>query len=183
MKKVVLTFGFLSGAVSVLMMFGTLAYVDKVGFDQGLVFGYTAIVISFLFVFFGIKSYRDNVNGGVISFGRALGVGLLITLISCACYVAAWQVIHRNFMPDFMDKYSAHVISNLKASGASQAEVDATTQEMARFGEMYKNPLINIAFTLLEPLPVGLLMTFVSAAVLRRRNPPVGHLATSHGRG
>jgi hypothetical protein len=43
---------------------------------------------------------------------------------------------------------------------------------MAKFGELYKNPLISIAFTLIEPLPVGLLITFVSAAVLRCKRPP-----------
>ena len=171
MKKVVLTFGFLSGGLSALMMFGTLPFIDSIGFDHGLIVGYTAIVISFLFVYFGIRSYRDNVNGGRIGFGRGVGVGLLITLISCACYVAAWQVLSHTFMSDFMEKYTAHVIGQVRASGATEAEVQAKAKEMADFGELYKNPLINIGLTLVEPLPVGLLITLVSAAVLRRKEP------------
>ena len=81
MKKVVLTFGFLSGAVATAMMVATLPFVERIGFDRMLVVGYTTIVISMLFVYFGIRSYRDNVLGGTISFGRGFQAGLLITLI------------------------------------------------------------------------------------------------------
>ena len=178
MKKVVLTFGFLSGGLSALMMCGTLPFMEKIGYDRGLIVGYTAIVISFLFVYFGIRSYRDNVLGGRISFGRGLAVGLLITLISCACYVAAWQILYRNFMPDFMDKFNAQMLNELKSSGASEAEVQVAAQEGEKFKILLANPLINIAFTLIEPLPVGLLITFISAAVLRRKQggPPVAAL-------
>jgi F0F1-type ATP synthase assembly protein I len=172
MKKVVLTFGFLSGAVSALLMFGTMSFIDSIGFDRGVFVGYTAIVISFLFVYFGIRSYRDNVLGGRITFGRGLGVGLLITLISCACYVASWQILYYNgFMPDFLDKWNAHVLTQLKSSGATEAQVQAAVREAEEFKILYANPLVNIAFTLIEPLPVGLLITFVSAAVLRRKKP------------
>jgi len=169
MKKVVLTFGFLSGALSVLMMFGTMSFIDVIGFDRGVFVGYTAIVISFLFVYFGIRSYRDNVNGGAITFGKGLGVGLLITLISCVCYVGSWLVVERYFMPDFVDNYNAYAMDQLKASGASSAEIEKAAAEAAEFKKQYANPFIKAAFTLLEPLPVGLLITFVSAAVLRRK--------------
>ena len=171
MKKIVLTFGLLSGALSMSMMFVTMTFIDAIGFDRGVFVGYTAIVISFLFVFFGIRSYRDNVNGGAITFGRALGVGLLITLISCAFYVGSWLVIERYFMPDFVDKFNAYAMDQLKASGASAAQIEAAVAEQAEFKRQYANPFIKAAFTLLEPLPVGLLITFISAVVLRRKKP------------
>ena len=172
MKKVVLTFGFLSGGVSAAMMFSTLPFIESIGFERGAIVGYTAIVISFLFVFFGIRSYRDNVLGGRIGFGRALGVGLLITLISCVCYVVAWQIVYTNFMPDFLEKYTTHVVDQAKAAGKSAAELETMTKQMASFKELYKNPLIRFALTMIEPLPVGLLITFISAAILRRKTAP-----------
>ena len=169
MKKTVLTFGFLSGGVSALMMFGTLPFIDKIGFERGAMVGYTAMVIAFMFVFFGVRSYRDNVLGGRIAFGRAFGVGLLITLISCVCYVVAWEIIYYNFMPDFADKYATYLIESMKAKGAAAAEIAATEAQMAQFKTMYANPFINAALTLMEPLPVGLLITTVSAIVLRKK--------------
>src|ERR1044071_2734991 len=105
MKKNVLTFGLLSGLVSAVLMTANMLFIDNIGLDRGLVVGYTVIVISFLFVYFGIRSYRDNVLGGHITFAKAFQAGILITLISCAFYVGSWLIVYYNFMPDFGDKY------------------------------------------------------------------------------
>jgi Protein of unknown function (DUF4199) len=169
MKKTVLTFGLISGAVSAAMMFATLPFIEAIGFDRGAIVGYTAIVVSFLLVYFGIRSYRENVAGGRITFGRGFAVGILITLISCASYVVAWEIIYFNFMPDFVDKYAAHVIGKAKAAGASQSEIDAQTRQMESFKIMYANPLVNAAFTFTEPFPIGLAITLISAGVLRKK--------------
>jgi hypothetical protein len=169
MRKIVLTYGLIAGAILSLMMLATIPFQDRIGFDKGLVIGYTTMVIAFLMIFFGVRSYRDNVAGGSVGFGRALGVGLLITAIASICYVATWQLIYYRITPDFMDKYAAYTIDKAKKSGASDAAIAARTQEMAEFSEMYKNPLINIAFTFLEPLPVGVVFALVTAGVLCRR--------------
>jgi hypothetical protein len=58
MKKTVLTFGLISGAIMALMMFATLPFIDRIGLDKGAIIGYTTMVLSFLLVFFGIRSYR-----------------------------------------------------------------------------------------------------------------------------
>src|SRR4051812_27244142 len=98
MKRTVWVFGAISGAASSAMMLLTLPLVDRIGFDKGAVLGYTAIVASFLLVFFGIRSYRDQA-GGAVTFGRAFAVGILITLISCACYVITWEIIYFKLRP------------------------------------------------------------------------------------
>ena len=168
MKKTVLTFGLISAAVSSAMMLLTVPFIDRIGFDKGAVFGYTAIVLSFLLVFFGVRSYRES-NGGTLSFGRGFVVGLLITLISCAGYVVTWEFVYFNLMPDFADKYTAYTIEHLKASGANEQAIDATTKRMEDFKRMYNNPLMNAAITFTEPFPIGLVVTLISAAVLRRK--------------
>jgi len=169
MKRTVLTFGLLGGAVMAMMMFATLPFVDRIGFDKGFIIGYTTMILAFMMVFFGIRSYRENIGQGHISFGRAFAVGMLITLIACVCYVVAWEILYFNFMPDFLDKYSAYVIGKARASGASQQAIDAQVQQMKSFKAMYANPLINAAMTFTEPFPVGLLVTLISAAILRKK--------------
>ena len=174
MKKTVLTFGLISGAISAVMMLATVPFADRIGFDRGEIIGYTTIVLSFLLVFFGIRSYREQC-GGRMTFGRGVAVGLLITLISCACYVVTWEIIYFKLMPDFLEKYSAHMIEQLKASGATAQEVDARTQQMQAFKKMYDNPLMNAAITFTEPFPIGLGVTLISAAILRnRKDRPAG---------
>jgi len=169
MKKIVLTFGLIGGAIMAAMMFATLPFIDKIGFDKGEIVGYSTMVLAFLLVFFGVRSYRENVGGGKITFGRAFAVGILITLIVCVCYVVAWEILYFKFMPDFADKYASYMVERAKASGASQQVIDAKLEEMKSFKAMYQNPFINAAMTFVEPFPVGLLVTLISAAFLRKK--------------
>jgi Protein of unknown function (DUF4199) len=171
MKKVVLTFGLLSGAVAAAMMFMTLPFAERIGFDRSIVVGYTIIVISMLFVYFGVRSYRDNVLGGSLTFGDGLKAGLLISLISSVCYVLAWLVLFYGFMPDFVDQYSAWAVDTARASGASETEVAAKIREVDDARKLLENPLSNAAVSFLEPFPVGLIVTVISAAVLKRKSP------------
>jgi hypothetical protein len=169
MKKTILTFGLISGAVSAAMMLLTVPFMDRIGFDRGLYVGYTTIVLSFLLVFFGVRSYRDNVGGGQITFGKAFAIGLGITVISCVCYVITWEALYFTIMHDHLDKYAAYVVEKTRASGASSAVIAAKIEELKQFKVMYQNPLINAALTFIEPFPVGLLMTLISAALLRKK--------------
>jgi Protein of unknown function (DUF4199) len=169
MKKIVLTFGLISGVMIAAMMFATLAFVDKIGFDKGVIVGYTAMIIAFMLVFFGIRSYRENVGQGSVTFGRAFAVGILITVIACVFYVVAWEIIYFKFMPDFVDKYGSYVVEKERAAGANQQAIDAKVQEMKTLKTQLDNPFINAAMTFTEPFPVGLIVTLISAAILRKK--------------
>jgi hypothetical protein len=169
MKKTVLTCGLIAGAVLSVMMLATLPFADGIGFDKGQVIGYTTMVLAFLFVYFGIRSYRDNVGGGYLSFGRGLAVGALIVAVASVCYVVTWQIIYYKITPDFGDKYAAYVLEKERASGASEQAIQSKAAEIAKFQEMYKNPVINASITFLEPLPVGLVITLVCAGILRKK--------------
>jgi preprotein translocase subunit SecF len=171
MKKTILTFGLISGAISSLMMAVTIPFADRIG--HSLLLGYTTIVLSMLLVYFGVRAYRDDIAKGQITFTRAFLVGLAICVISCVCYVATWEIIYFNFMPDFADKYAAQVIHKAQAAGASTAVIQAKVLEMQRFKQMYANPVFNVAMTFIEPFPVGLFVSLLSAAILRKKKPQV----------
>ena len=170
MKNTVLKFGILSGDLASILMASTLPFEDKLGHSY--LVGYATIVASFLLVYFGIRSYRNNVGGGKITFGRAFAVGICISLITCLFYVATWEVIFHFYMPDFMVKYSAAIIQKMQAAGASEAAIQAKTIDLQKSTESYNNPLVRIPMTFMEPFPVGLLITLISAAVLRRKARP-----------
>jgi len=169
MKKTVLTFGLISGAICISTMLATLRLEDKIGYDKGYILGYTVIVLSALFIFFGVRSYRENVGNGRLTFGRGFAVGILITLIASACYVGTWEIVYFNFMPGFAEKYAAHMVEHAKASGESQQKIDEKVREAKQFKQMYDNPVINVGLTFMEIFPVGLVVTLVSAAILRRK--------------
>jgi len=116
-----------------------------------------------------VRSYRENVGGGRLTFGRAFAVGILITLISSACYVGTWEIVYYKFMPDFADKYAAHLVERAKASGASQQKIDETKRQAKQFKQMYDKPLFNVALTFMEVFPIGLVVTLLSAGILRKK--------------
>ncbi len=169
MKKTVLTFGLISGLMISVLMGGSLLLANKIGSGHSMILGYTMMVASFLLVYFGIRSYRDNNLAGQISFGRAFACGILIALITCICYVAMWEILYFNFMPHFMDSYWAAQIQRVQSSGLDPATIATQVAAIRHSAELYQNPLVNMAYTFIEPLPVGLLMTLISAAILRRK--------------
>lgn len=171
MKKIVLTFGLIAGLIMSVLMDGSLLLSDKIGSGHSMALGYTIMVASFLLIYFGIRSYRDNNLGGQISFGRGFACGILITLITSAFYVASWEVIYFNFMPHFMDSYWAAQIHRWQSSGLDAATIAAKVADIQHSKSLYQNPLVNMAYTFMEPLPVGLIITLISAAVLRRKVP------------
>jgi hypothetical protein len=169
MKKTVLTYGLISGLMISVLMGGSLLLADKIGSGHSMAIGYTIMVASFLLIYFGVRSYRENTLAGEISFGRAFACGILITLITCVCYVAMWEILYFNFMPHFMDSYFAAQIHAVQSAGLDPARTAAKVAEIQHSQQLYQNPLVNMAYTFIEPLPVGLLVTLISAAVLRKK--------------
>lgn len=169
MKKIVLTFGLIAGVILATMMLLSMIFQDEIGLGHSYLLGYATMVAAFLLIYFGIRSYRDNVAGGTVGFGRAFTVGILIGAVASACYVAAWEVYFFKYAPDFLTKYNAHELEVARAKGESEEALAKRKAEMDSFEKMYANPAINSAMTFLEPLPVALIVSLVSAGVLSRR--------------
>jgi Protein of unknown function (DUF4199) len=176
MKKNIIIYGIIAGIVVVIpMLFVTNSIANSNGdvdFDKGMLVGYASMLIAFSMVFVGIKNNRDKYLGGAITFGKAFKTGFFIVLIASTMYVVTWLIDYFFFIPDFTDKYAAHMLEGLKASGASAAEIEKQSAEMAKFGEMYKNPFFNALITYTEILPVGLIVTLISSLILKRKPQP-----------
>ena len=168
MKKIVLTFGLISGGILSTLMLASMSLIGSLSFSQAEVLGYTTIVLASLLIFFGVRRYRENA-GGTMTFGTGFLVGLLITLLSTSIYVATWEFVYFGLMPGLGDKYAAMMVDEARADGKSQAEIDALVSETAKYKALYDEPLFNAAITFAEPFPVGLVVSLVSAAVLRRK--------------
>ena len=168
MKKVVLTFGLISGVIIAALMWLMLAMM-KAGFtSHSLLMGYATMIIALSLVFFGIKSYRDK-NGGKITYFKGLQIGILISLISAVCYGISWEAYYRTSGSEFMQQYTAQYIDQMRTKGVSDDEIAKTQKEMDQMAEMYKNFFFRFGMTLMEILPVGIVVTLISAGLLRRK--------------
>ena len=172
MKKNILIYGLIGGViVSTLMLISVNGLSHRVDYNTSLFIGYASMIIGLSLVFVGIRNYRDKYNGGVISFGTAFKIGILIVLIASTMYAIAWVIDSSFFMTNYMEKYAADTLDRLKASGASKAEIDKQAKDMANIISMSKNPLFNLMTAYLEIIPVGLIVTLISSLILKRKVP------------
>ena len=104
---------------------------------------------------------------------KALKLALGITLIASTIYVAVWLVEFYVFIPDFMDKYTAAHLQQVKSSGLSPADLQKQVADMERMRDVYDhNPLVVVLYTYLEIVPVGLIISLLTALLLKRKHRP-----------
>ena len=171
MKKIVLVFGSIAGVIVGGMFVATWPLHENGTLtpEYGMLVGYTTMVIALSLIFFGVKSYRDNQLSGAISFGKALVVGLSISLVAAVIYALTWEVMFNTVASDYMQNWNAYTLQKMKDAGASVKELASQQKESEEFAEMYKNPIVRFGFTLAEILPVGILISLISAALLRKK--------------
>jgi hypothetical protein len=170
MKKIVIKFGLIGGAIISVFMASTMPFFDEnTDMSQSELMGYAAMVVALSTISIGIRNYRNHELQGVISFGKAFKVGLYIALVASTLYVLTWMVISHFYMPNFMEIYVQNTIDTMLATGKTQDEIDAQLTSMERMMEMYKNPFFKVLITYTEILPVGILISLISAATLKKK--------------
>jgi ethanolamine transporter EutH len=169
MKKTIFICGLIGGLIVTWWMIAAMAGLLNPYFENGMLLGYATMLVAFSLIFVAVKNSRDKYNGGFISFGKALKIGLLITLVASTIYVLVWLIDYYYFIPDFFDKYAAHMLAKMKAAGASAAEMQEQAAAIQGYTQMYKNPLFNAMFTYLEILPVGIIVSLLAAVILKRK--------------
>lgn len=175
MRKVVLTFGLIAGLIVATLMLLSMPLMDKgiISFENGQLFGYTTMAIALSMIFFGVKSYRDNYSEGLISFGKAFQVGILIAAVASIIYALSWEIYLNMSSGDFMEQYTTRYLEQMQNEGASAAELEEMKASMGEMAEMYKNPIIRFGMTLMEIIPVGIIITLISAFMLKRNSTSV----------
>lgn len=178
MGRIIAVYGVIAGVIVAIGMFINVSFIADYGM-MGMVAGYLSMLVALIFVFVGVKRYRDVHLGGVISFWKAVGVGLGIGLVASLFYILGWELYMWRTGGTFIADYAANNIEIMRADGKSAAEIAQFSTEMEAFGKQYENPLFRMALTLTEILPVALLVSFVSAALLRKSS----FMPATHPRG
>lgn len=173
MKKVIYKYGLMAGAIQVIIGFGLMALLIGDGssnMEYGELLGYATMIVSLSLIFFGIKAYRDEHLGGEITFGKAVQVGLLITLVASALYIIGWMLYyHLGSGQEMMDAYVDQQIADIRNSGQSDAVIQQEIEKVNGFLDLYQNPIVMIGITFMEIFPVGLIITLIASALLRRK--------------
>ncbi len=172
MKKLVLTYGIIAGTIVAAMIFVSIPLWknNTLNFDNGEIVGYTTMVVALSMIFVAIKSFRDKHNNGVITFWKGVQIGVLVSLIATFMYCLAWDVSYRQMGGEFMVKMQDHYLSEMKADGATEAQLEQEKEKWATNAAYYDNFFIRFAITTIEIFPLGVLISVISAALLRKKN-------------
>src|ERR1051325_7913508 len=172
MKKIVLTYGLISGAIVAAMILLSLPLWNAgvLNHSNGAVVGYTTMVIALSVIFFGVKSYRDNYNNGTVTFWKALQIGVLITLIAGVMYQLSGEISMSQMSVDFIAQAFEHQFDEMKANGATAAAIQEARDKNAEFLTWYRIFPIRFLITIMvELFPVGLVISIITAALLRKK--------------
>lgn len=174
MKKVVLTFGLIAGLIIAGLVWVTAILVDRgaIGFGRLEIVGYSSMIIALSMVFFGIKSYRDNYCEGRLRFWKGVQVGVLISLIAGVLYwggAISYGLANPGFDERFMQKFTELKVGQLQQQGAPQEKIDRAKAEVNMMAGLFKNPILFFLVCMMEILPVGFIVTLISAGLLRRK--------------
>ena len=172
MLQLILRYGLVAGViVAAPMLYRMLTATETEAHLGGMLVGYLTMLVALTAVFLGVKQYRDRFKGGVIRFLPAFGVGLGISVVTSLIYVLGWEISIAFSKFDFVAWWQHQMIDGARARGATAAELARVTREAEDFAAMYANPVWRTMMTFAEMFPVGLLVSLITAAVLR--NPRV----------
>lgn len=170
MFRNILLWGTVAGVIVGSILFGTT--VAMAGHPPpmgiGMAIGYTSMLIALSAIFVGVKRYRDQTLGGVIRFWPAFAMGLGISAVAGVFYVLAWEAALAVTGMDYIGEYAKHQIEQRRAAGVNAAELAKYVAEMDAFKLQYANPLFRLPMTFTEIFPVGVLVSLVTAALLRK---------------
>lgn len=168
MKNTIIKYG-LYALISGFIFFGLPFFLGMgVDFDYGELIGYTSMILSLLFVYFGIKHYRDKVNNGKVSLGKAIGIGMLIALFS-AVGVAVFDYLYTTQInPDFASEYLEYSINKMKET-FSPEEVKIEAAKLTQQIEDYGSPSFMAFMMFASVMILGFIISLISGLILQRK--------------
>ncbi|MCX2718851.1 DUF4199 domain-containing protein [Lentiprolixibacter aurantiacus] len=152
MKTTVIKFGIYGLIFAIVIFLGALYFGQELSYSTQEVLGYTSMIVSLIFVFFGIKHFRDRENEGRVNFGKALIIGLLISLITAVGFGIADYIYTTAINPNFFEEYEIAMRNQ-----GYKGEIPEFTSGLAAL-------LMFATVTIL-----GLIISIISALILQKK--------------
>lgn len=175
MLRTSLIFGLIAGVVLICLQAAVyqLCFAGYITLDNSSYIGFAGMLIVFSLIFFAVRSYRETVGGGAVGFWKALQVGILVTFIAAFLQAAGWHIynlINPEFKDFFIQKFTEYSTRGLNAA-SDQAAIDAVKARIELMRTIYANPWLDLLFSVAMVAPVGIIVSVISAIILKRRPP------------
>lgn len=154
-------------AILVLTAIHVFLLLPNMNYDAAEVAGYLTMTLSMVFIFFGIRHYRDRVNNGSLSFGQGLKTGLLIAL-GPALFFALFDLLYVKVLnPSWSDDYYDYYIKKVTVSTPPD-QLQAKLASLQADKEFFSQPMMLFLIMFATVFIIGAIITIISALTLRR---------------
>src|SRR5687767_3327283 len=172
MKSTIYRYGIYATLTIVGLGWGAFFLLKNTELSLQVVAGYLSMLLAMIFVFLGIRHFRDRVNDGYLSFGQGLKIGVLIVLIPAVAFglfdILYTEVLNPTWKEDYYSKY----IENLRKSVAAD-KLDAAIKKAEKEKEMFSNPGFQFLLMGGTVFIIGFIVTIISSLTLRRTKTAV----------
>jgi len=171
MKNTIIKYGiyaFITASVLFLAGFLIGKQID-LDFNTMAVFGYASMVLSLLFVFFGIKHFRDHINNGKVSLGKAIVIGLLISLFAAIGFGIVDYIYTSSINPDFAVEYKDYAMAQLQDANLSAEELKTKTDELEASMGMMESSTAMAFIMFATVMIIGFIISLISGLILQRK--------------
>ena len=169
MKQTVFRFGiYATIAIVVLSAIHFFVILPVASYEFAEIAGYLTMLLSMVFVFIGIRHYRDRVNQGSLSFGQGMKTGTLITLVPSVFFgmfdVLYTEVLNPTWKADYLAESIERARKTLPESEFATAKANLESQM-----EWFNNPVFQFLLMAATVFIIGLIVTIISSLALRRK--------------
>lgn len=168
MKTTVIRYGIYAFICAVLLFLVILYFGQGLDFGIQEILGYLTIFTSLVFVYFGIKHFRDRKNRGVVSLGKATAIGLLISVFASAGFTIADTIYVTLINPDFAQQYFEYSLEKMEVE-LTPEEFKIQKRDLEEQVQKYANPAFNAIVMFLTVFVIGCIITLISSLVLQRK--------------
>ncbi len=131
--------------------------------------GWIFIALQIFILYFLLKSYRDNYKHGLISYGEALGAGMIIFLYYAIIAAIFTYILYTLIDPNLIDKQLAFTEEQLLQRGLPQDQIDMSM----RVQKKIMIPEVLAPLSILGSMFQGLIMSLIIAAFVRKEGNPL----------
>lgn len=156
----------IAGAILNLLLYFTGFQTEKLAVGQHI--QWLGFVIMIAVLYLGIKAVREESPGQHMGYGKGVGTGVLISLMS-GLMSAVYNFIHFKFVnTEFADYQMEIVRAKWEEAGMGAAQME----QAEGFARAMMGPVATAIMTPIMVLFFGLIFSLIIAAILKRPAPP-----------
>ncbi len=165
MFKSTLNYGVMLGLA--MIIFYILIWMFDLFFESYM--AYINYVILLAGIVLSTKGFRDSIPGGIMSYGKALGTGVLVSLFSAVLLSVFMYVLYKLIDPGLIERTIDESIKTLYEQGRTDEQIQAVQQVQERF----VTPFTIAAGMLFQIIFIGFIMSLIASIFLKNNERSV----------